>query len=124
MTIFVVSGISSRKALRISASVLVSTALVESSRINILGFFRSALAMQSLCFCPPDTFAPPRSMRVSYPDGKSRMNSSAWARRQARMISSSVASSFPHRRFSLIVPENSTFFCRTMATLSRRLAMS
>ena len=38
--IFVVSGISSRKALRISASVLVSTALVESSRIRIFGLFQ------------------------------------------------------------------------------------
>ena len=46
----VVSGISSRNAFRISASVLVSTAEVESSRIKILGFFSRALAMQSRCF--------------------------------------------------------------------------
>ena len=50
MIIFVVSGISSLKAFRMRASVFVSTALVESSRIRIFGFFRSALAMQSLCF--------------------------------------------------------------------------
>ena len=45
---FVVSGIFSRNAFRIEASVAVSTALVESSRIRIFGFFRSARAMQSL----------------------------------------------------------------------------
>lgn len=45
MMIFVVFGISSRKALWISASVLVSTALVESSRIRIFGFFSRARAI-------------------------------------------------------------------------------
>ena len=40
---------------------------------------------------------------------KIRINSSVCARRHAFMISSSVASSFPHRRFSLIVPEKRTF---------------
>ena len=67
MMIFVVSGISSLKALRIRASVLVSTALVESSRIRIFGFFRRALAIQSLCFCPPDTLFPPSTIMVLYP---------------------------------------------------------
>ena len=57
--ILVVFGISSRKAFRINASVLVSTALVESSRINIFGFFKIALAIQILCFCPPETLVPP-----------------------------------------------------------------
>ena len=41
---FVVFGIFSRNALRMEASVAVSTALVESSRIRIFGFFKSALA--------------------------------------------------------------------------------
>ena len=36
--------------------------LVESSNISILGFLSNALAMQSLCFCPPDTFVPPCSI--------------------------------------------------------------
>ena len=40
----------------------VSTALVESSRISILGFFSRARAMQSRCFWPPDTLVPPCSM--------------------------------------------------------------
>ena len=60
----VVPGISSAKALRINASVRVSTALVESSKIKILGFFSRARAMHSRCFWPPDTLEPPRSMRV------------------------------------------------------------
>ena len=36
--------------------------LVESSRIKIFGFLRSALAIQRRCFCPPDTLFPPCSM--------------------------------------------------------------
>ena len=35
----------------------------------------------------------------------------------ASSISASVASALPHLRFSLMVPENSTFFCSTMDTL-------
>ena len=47
---FVVSGISSVKARRIRVSVRVSTALVESSRISILGFFSSARAMHTVSY--------------------------------------------------------------------------
>ena len=56
MMILVVPGIFSAKAFRILASVAVSTALVESSKINTFGFFNRARAMQSRCFWPPDTF--------------------------------------------------------------------
>ena len=38
-----------------SASVWVSTALVESSKISTLGFFSSARAMHRRCFWPPET---------------------------------------------------------------------
>ena len=62
MMIFVVFGISFANAPRISASVRVSTALVESSRMRIFGFFSSARAMQRRCFWPPETFVPPCSM--------------------------------------------------------------
>ena len=58
---FVVSGISFANASLIFASVAVSTALVESSNIRILGFFKRALAIHNRCFCPPDKFAPPCS---------------------------------------------------------------
>ena len=45
---FVVPGISSLKARLILASVAVSTADVESSKIRIFGFLRRALAIHSL----------------------------------------------------------------------------
>ena len=60
----VVPGMRWAKARRILASVAVSTAEVESSRISTLGRFSRARAMHSRCFWPPDTLAPPRSMRV------------------------------------------------------------
>ena len=44
------------------------------------------------------------------------INSSACASRHASFSCSSVASGLPQRRFSLIVPEKSTFFCSTTAT--------
>ena len=52
------------------------------------------------------------------------MNSSAWASLQACSICSSVASGLPQRMFSLIVPEKSTFFCRTTETASRSTVRS
>ena len=48
--ILVVSGTNFSKPSLIAASVAVSTALVESSRIRTFGFLRRALAIQSLCF--------------------------------------------------------------------------
>ena len=60
--IFVTSGKVSLNPFLIKASVFVSTALVESSRIKIFGFLRIARAIQSLCFWPPLTLAPPCSM--------------------------------------------------------------
>ena len=79
MMIFVVSGMKSRKPLRIRASVFVSTAEVESSRIRTFGFFSTARAMQRRCFWPPETLVPPWVMKVSYLSGKVWTNSSAWA---------------------------------------------
>lgn len=76
--IFVVFGIFSLNAFLISASVFVSTALVESSKINILGFLSNALAIQILCFWPPETFVPPWSNTVLYLSGNSWIKLSAW----------------------------------------------
>ncbi len=73
---------------------------------------------------PPETLVPPCSMYVSYLSGNSWMKPSACASWQAWRISSSVAFGLPQRRFSAMVPENSTFFCSTMATWSRRTSMS
>ena len=52
------------------------------------------------------------------------MNSSAAAILHASMHSSSVASSFPQRRLSRMVPENRVLFWRTFATLPRSTVMS
>ena len=42
----------------IDFSVLESKADVASSKINIFGFFKSALAMATLCFSPPESLRP------------------------------------------------------------------
>ena len=34
----------------------------KASRISTFGFFSKARAMQSRCFCPPETFVPPCSI--------------------------------------------------------------
>lgn len=62
MMSFVVPGSAVFSAPRIFASVAVSTALVESSRISIFGFRSTARAMHSRCFCPPETLVPPCSI--------------------------------------------------------------
>ena len=62
MIIFVVSGMKDLKPARMSASVRVSTALVESSRMRTFGFLRSARAMHRRCFWPPETLVPPCSI--------------------------------------------------------------
>ena len=102
-------------------SVALSTALVESSKIIILGFLRSARAMQRRCFCPPETFTPPCPRSVSRPAGNRCMNSLAHAVSQASQSSASLASLLPHLRLSLIVPLKRRFFCRTIPTASRRV---
>ena len=123
MMILVVSLSRVRNASRILASVAVSTAEVESSRISTRGFFKMARAMQRRCFCPPETFTPPWPRSVSKPSGIRERNSSAQAARQASHSSSSVAFSSPQRRFSRMVPEKRVFFCSTMLTLPRRWSM-
>jgi hypothetical protein len=72
--------------------------------MSILGFFRSALAIASLCFCPPDKLTTELvPMNVSSLSSKPKTNYAlAWIR--AFSISASVASLFPNWRFSLIVP--------------------
>lgn len=62
MMSLVASGSAVFSAARILASVAVSTAEVESSRISTLGRRSSARAMHRRCFCPPDTLVPPCSI--------------------------------------------------------------
>ena len=121
MMILVASRSSPRSACRMRASVAVSTAEVESSRMRIFGFASRARAMHSRCFCPPETLVPPCSMSWLYPSGKAETNPSACASRAARRRVSSSAFSSPQSRLSRTVPENSTFFCRTMPMPARRL---
>ena len=80
--------------------------------------------MHSRCFCPPETFTPPWPRSVSRPFGIRSRNSAAQAARQAAHSSSSLASGFPHLRFSRTVPEKRTFFWSTMPTASRRARRS
>ena len=58
----------------------------------------------------------PARCRCRTRPGSRWIKPSACASLQAWRISSSVAFSLPQRRFSLMVPENSSFFCSTMAT--------
>ena len=50
---------------KIWLSVIVSTALNESSKIRIGEFLINALAIEILCFCPPDTVTPRSPNTVS-----------------------------------------------------------
>ncbi len=55
-------------------SVLVSTALRQSSRITISGFLISARAIETRCFCPPERVTPRSPTMVSKPCGNSIMS--------------------------------------------------
>ena len=88
--------------------------------MSTLGRFSRVRAMHSRCFWPPETLTPPWPRSVSSPLGIRSRNSSAQAARQAAHRVSSSASRSPHFRLSRMVPEKSTFFCRTMPTVSRR----
>ena len=65
----------SAKLRRMAASVALSTALVESSRIKMAGCRSMARAMHSRCFWPPLTLTPPWPRAVSKPSGRAMMKS-------------------------------------------------
>ena len=73
--------------LSIDFSVFVSRAEVASSKINILGFLRRALAIATLCFSPPDSFKPLSPTIVSYPNSKLEINLSIDASLATLLIS-------------------------------------
>ena len=58
-------------------SVIKSRAEKLSSKIKISGFFRRVLAIEILCFCPPERLDPDFSTKVSYESGKFLIKSSA-----------------------------------------------
>ena len=72
----------------IDFSVLESKADVASSKIKIFGFLRSALAMATLCFSPPESFRPLSPTIVSYPISKLAINLSIDDNFAALLISS------------------------------------
>ena len=65
ITIVVLSFEISSNAAWISFSVFVSRADVASSKIRIGEFLRIALAMEILCFCPPERRTPRSPIMVS-----------------------------------------------------------
>ena len=88
-----------------------------SSKINIGGFLRNTLAIDNLCFWPPESFTPLSPMKVSYPSGRFIIKLWIFALFAASMISSSVASCLPYLIFSLIVPVNKNTSCWTIPIL-------
>ena len=71
---------------------------------NIIGaFFKIALAIDILCFCPPDNLMPFSPIIVSSLLGSLLTNSSAAANLQASIISSREAFSFAKAMLSLIL---------------------
>ena len=91
--------------------------------MRISGDPTRALAMVSLCLCPPERFLPPCSSQVCRPSGFSRTNSFAWEISRARSISSRVASFLPQRRLSSMVPANSTAFWGTTPIMEQRASL-
>ena len=55
-----------------------------------------ALAIDNLCFCPPETLVPPWAISDSNLSGLASINSFAWAILDAFSISSLVASTLPY----------------------------
>ena len=78
--------------------------------MRISGCRARARAMDSRCFCPPDTLAPPWAMGAWTPWGSFATNSVAWARSRALYTASSEASPalWPKRTLLSTSPENST----------------
>ena len=93
--ILVDPAVSFDSAERRSRSVFESRAEKVSSNRYIGGSFRTARAMDSLCFCPPDRFHPCCDTSESSPSGSLCTRSSNCAMRRARIASSSVPSAPP-----------------------------
>mmetsp|Transcript_40919 Transcript_40919/g.47053 ORF Transcript_40919/g.47053 Transcript_40919/m.47053 type:complete len:105 (+) Transcript_40919:299-613(+) len=81
-----------------------SSALVASSKSRTLGFLTIALAIATLCFCPPDNFSPrgPTILLNPSPDSSFSMNFNAFACSAAFLISSNEIFGAPYRMLSSI----------------------
>ena len=97
----------SRIVLVISSSVMESKEEVASSKIKTDGLRKSARAIESLCFSPPETFTPPSPMTVSIPFSARPSNELAALFCRASRHSASVAFGFTKSKFSLIEPAKS-----------------
>ena len=93
--IVVASFVCALSALRRVLSVLKSSAEKLSSKIKISGFLAIALAIESLCFCPPDTLVPPCAIGDVYFSGFVSINSVACATSAASFTSASEISVLP-----------------------------
>mmetsp|Transcript_100376 Transcript_100376/g.288365 ORF Transcript_100376/g.288365 Transcript_100376/m.288365 type:complete len:131 (+) Transcript_100376:2477-2869(+) len=85
-----------------------SKAEVASSSNSSCGFFASARAIATRCFCPPDSWPPPMPTKVSSFSGKVSMNSQACACLTASSASFLVMLGLPPLMFSKIVVAKST----------------
>ncbi len=93
--ILVAPEVSLASARRRSRSVLESNAENVSSNRYIGGSLRTARAMDSLCFCPPERFHPCCDTSESSPSGSLWTSSSSCAISSARIVSPSVPSAPP-----------------------------
>lgn len=86
---------------------------------KILGFVNNALAIQSLCFCPPEMLAPLSPTIVSYCSGSSNINLCALAAMQASTTSSWEALGLPYATFSETLAWKSIGSCPTRPICDR-----
>ena len=100
--------------------VMLSRALVASSNIRILGFGAMALAIISLCLCPPETPPLPSEMTVCIPIGIRRISSAIPESSAASHASSNVSHGAEIVMFEYMSPENSLLSCITTPILRRR----
>ena len=94
---------------------MLSNADVASSRTITSGFLISALAIDTRCLCPPESFPPCSPTTVSNPSGSESIRSLKLAASTTLLSVSSSKSSIPYVILSLIVPENNIDVCGTTA---------
>ena len=102
-TIVVLSFVKIFNASCIFVSVSESKDDVASSKSIIELFFNIALAIEILCFSPPDNLTPSSPIKVSYFSGRLFINSSQCDNFAALNISSSLAYKFAYFMLFLIV---------------------
>ena len=107
MTIVVLSLVKKLIAFWILLSVSASKEDVASSSKIIELFFKIALAMDNLCFSPPDSLIPFSPIKVSYFPGNLSINSLAKENFAASTISLSDASKLAYAILFLIVSSKS-----------------